>query len=136
MVQFFVNLLAAIYGLIGFFSIIPFLMLFFFFAFGISDYSGPDAPQGLILMTVLGLTSFLGIAIVFLVHRRNDLGRKLMIAYTLGIVSALCGILWRGKIGSHILTTAAIVGFSATIGLLLFVTGLLCFRRTKQFFSS
>lgn len=135
MVNFFVNLLAAFYGLIGFFSIIPFLLLSFFF-FSIAGPSQVGRQVYLVLLLILGGTSSLGISIIYLVHRFNDLGRKLMIAYSIAVLSLLLSLIWRGRIGSRVLTPGNTLALGIIILIFFGVTCFLFHPKVKQFFTS
>ncbi|MHB8482812.1 MAG: hypothetical protein ACYDBV_08795 [Nitrospiria bacterium] len=103
MVKFFVNFLAAIYGLIGFFSIIPFLILFLLGP-GKIELSQNSGQLYVALLISLGGTSVAGISIIYCISRFNDLGRKIMIAYSISILFLLLGLIWKGRIGSKVLT--------------------------------
>jgi uncharacterized membrane protein YhaH (DUF805 family) len=99
-------LLAACYGLIGIFSIIPFLLFLALFGFSIGDRSGDSRLDEVILILILGWISALGVAIIYWVYRLHDRGRRLMIVDGLSWIALLSGILWRGRIGSRFLTPA------------------------------
>ncbi len=134
MVKFFVNLLAAFYGLIGFFSIIPFLILFLLGP-GVSELSKNNGGQLYIaLLFSLGGTSIAGISIVYLVSRFNDLGRQIMIAYSISILFLLLSLIWKGKIGLKILTLNNDFILAGGI-LVIFVSIFFLFHpRVKEFF--
>jgi len=131
-VRFFVNLIAALYGLIGFFSIIPFLLFSFLFSTGFVD-SSQDFRQ-LYLILILGGTSSFGISIIFLVYRFNDLGRKLMIVFSLAILSLLLSFLWQGRIVFKVLTHGNTIALSIIILILIGVISFLFHPKVKQFF--
>ncbi|MFI5303733.1 MAG: hypothetical protein ACHQYP_02950 [Nitrospiria bacterium] len=133
LVNFFVNLLAAFYGLIGIFSIIPFLLLSFIFFLVEPSHVGRQVY--LVLLLILGGTSFLGISIIYLVHRFNDLGRKIMIAYSLGILFLLLALIWRGGIGSRVLTSGNTIALGIIIFIFCGVTYFLFHPKVKQFFT-
>ena len=136
MVSFFVNLLAAFYGLIGFFSMIPFFLLTFFFFFSPVDRSPSGRQVYLALILILGGTSILGISIIYLVHRFNDLGRKLMISFSIVILFLLMGLLWRGGIGPRTFTSG--INMALGIAALIF-TGITCYLfhpKVRQFFTN
>ncbi|MBI1821137.1 MAG: hypothetical protein HY036_06900 [Nitrospirae bacterium] len=134
MVKFFVNFLAAIYGLIGFFSIIPFLILFLLGP-GVNELSQNNGGQLYIaLLFSLGGTSMAGISIVYLVSRFNDLGRKIMIGYSFFILILLLRLIWRGRMGSKILTLNNDFVLAGGI-LVIFTTIFFLFHpRVKEFF--
>ena len=133
MVKFFINFLAAAYGLIGFFSIIPFLIVFLLGP-SLSQVSENDMPVYAGLLVLLGGSSLAGILIVYWVNQLSDLGRKVMIGYNLSLFSLLLGTLWRGRVGSKILTVNNDIALG--VGLLI-IFGTICFLfhpKVKQFF--
>lgn len=133
MVNFFVNFLAAFYGLIGVFSIIPFLLFSYFLTM-----SPPDSSQfgeQVVLILILGAISSIGTSIIFLVYRYHDLGRKLMILFSMSIFSILLGLIWRKRIGTIILSTGMTI-FLELLGLVFLGVTLLLFQsRVKRFFT-
>jgi hypothetical protein len=132
-VNFFVNFLAAFYGLIGVFSIIPFLLFSYFLTM-----SPPDSSQfgeQVVLILILGAISSIGTSIIFLVYRYHDLGRKLMILFSMSIFSILLGLIWRKRIGTIILSTGMTI-FLELLGLVFLGVTLLLFQsRVKRFFT-
>lgn len=133
MINFFINFMAAFYGLIGVFSLIPFLLFSFFLSFSLVESS--QVNEQIYLILVLGGISSLGISIIFLVYRLNDLGRKLMIVFSVAILSLLLGLIWRGKIGSRVLTHYNTIGLEVFILVFGGVTLFLFHPKVRQFFT-
>jgi hypothetical protein len=132
-VNFFVNFLAAFYGLIGVFSIIPFLLFSYFLTM-----SPPDSSQfgeQVYLILILGAISSMGTSIIFLVYRYHDLGRKLMILFSMAIFSMLLGLIWRKRIGTIILSTGMTISLELLSLVFLGVTILLFQSKVKRFFT-
>lgn len=135
-VSFFVNSVAAFYGLIGFFSIIPFLLFSFLFSLSFVEPSEIGRQAYLVLILVLGGIASLGILIIHFVYKFNDLGRKLMVADSIAVICLFLVLIWRGKIGSRVLTSGNILALSLLISLFFAVTCFLFHSKVKQFFTS
>lgn len=135
-INFFINLLAAFYGLIGFFSIIPFLLVMFLFGFSFIEPSQIQREAYIFLLLGLGWTSSAGVLIIFLVHRFHDLGRKLMIADSIFFLFLLLFLVWRGRIGERVLTQGNNIALGIIISLFTGAVLFLFHVRARKFFNS